>query len=55
MDVSKYRTNQLSDAGWSGTTSTELDAYHLDRYSQFLADDIASSSTTTRQCNARPR
>ncbi len=41
MYLGKLRTNQLSDAGWSWYQDylDALDAYDLDRYSQFLADD----------------
>lgn len=43
MDLGKLRTNQLSEAGWSWYRDylDALDAYDLDRYSRFLADDVA--------------
>ena len=43
MDLGKLRVNQLSDAGWSWYQDylDALDAYDLDRYAAFLADDVS--------------
>lgn len=43
MELGKLRTNQLSDAGWSWYQDylDALDAYDLDRYAEFLADDVS--------------
>ena len=43
MELGKMRTNQLSDDGWSSYQDylDALDAYNIDRYADFLADDVA--------------
>ncbi len=43
MDLGKLRVNQLSDAGWTWYQDylDALDAYDLDRYAAFLADDVS--------------
>ncbi len=43
MDLGKLRVNQLSDAGWAWYQDylDALDAYDLDRYAAFLADDVS--------------
>lgn len=43
MELSKLRTNQLSDAGWSWYQEylDALDAYDLERYAGFLADEVS--------------
>lgn len=42
MDLSKLRTNQLTDAGWAWYQEylQVLDAYDLDRYSAYLSPDV---------------
>lgn len=42
MDLGNLRVNQLSDAGWSWYQDylDALDAYDLERYTAFLADDV---------------
>ncbi len=42
MELGKLRTNQLSDAGWSWYQEylDALDAYDLERYAAFLAEDV---------------
>lgn len=43
MNLSELRTNQLSDEGWSWYRDylDALDAYDIDRYGTFLADDVS--------------
>ena len=43
MELEKLRTNQLSDAGWSWYRDylDALDAYDIERYADFLADDVS--------------
>ena len=43
MDLGKLRVNQLTDDGWAWYQSylDALDAYDLDRYAVFLADDVS--------------
>ena len=42
MELGSLRTNQLSDEGWAWYQDylTALDAYDLDAYSSFLAEDV---------------
>lgn len=43
MELTKLRTNQLSDEGWSWYQDylDALDAYDIDRYTEFLAEDVS--------------
>ena len=43
MDLDKLRINQLSDDGWTWYQAylTALDAYDVDGYASFLADDVS--------------
>ncbi len=43
MELGKLRTNQLSDTGWSWYQDylDALDAYDIDSYAAFLADDVS--------------
>lgn len=43
MELGKLRTNELSDEGWSWYQDylDALDAYDIDRYTEFLADDVS--------------
>ena len=43
MDLAQLRVNQLSAEGWAWYQDylDALDAYDLDRYATFLADDVA--------------
>ena len=43
MELGKLRINQLSDGGWAWYQDylTALDAYDIDAYAGFLADDVS--------------
>lgn len=43
MELSRLRTNELSDPGWSWYQDylDALDEYDVDRYADFLADDVS--------------
>lgn len=55
MNLSRLRINQLSDAGWSWYQNylDALDAYDVDRYASFLADDVAIAFNNDDPMNGR--